>query len=135
MPFLISLYDYWKARRSRFSVGARTGDNSQRKHFNIIFAAVLLIVVGAFTPSFKNGWGPSMICSLATHEALITLVLKILCAFLDSVIIVTAGVLANSSIRRGDGSAWQTTTVWGTLLLVSSPGSAVSDLSTNWTSL
>ncbi|KAK2747524.1 hypothetical protein FQN57_002016 [Myotisia sp. PD_48] len=118
IPLVVALYDYQDARRSSSGSNARTPDPNQRNHFSSILPPALLIVVGILSQLLKNGWESTTICPVHTKSSHLVLGLQILVIVVDSIIVISAGKLATSSFRGAGGKAvWQTTTIWGILLV------------------
>lgn len=121
VPFLISLYDWAVSKRKKAGNPRGTDGGGSRKHFNYVLSTVLLVAAGLLTDTLKESWQSSSICSLIEKEWRETFLLQLLSASLDAGVVLALGELASSAVRRNNGSCWQTTTLWGVILLVRPP--------------
>lgn len=119
LPATLAVYEYLRSRKK--SIGtSRLPDSIPKKHFNYIFSTLLLITAGVLTASLKNGWKSTYICPLQGYDFGFTVSIGILGLLLDFALALALGSLANCSAHGADGEGWQTSTLWGTILLVSS---------------
>nr|KMM70335.1 hypothetical protein CPAG_06647 [Coccidioides posadasii RMSCC 3488] len=116
MPLVLAIYEYFLSK-TRSSGDQTFSDKIQKKHFNYISSTVLLAIAGIFTAALKYGRESTFICPSLGHDSGITLSFQLLAVVLEISFALALESLVSCAARGLDGTAWQVSTLWGTVLL------------------
>ncbi|EER29342.1 hypothetical protein CPC735_070240 [Coccidioides posadasii C735 delta SOWgp] len=116
MPLVLAVYEYFLSK-TRSSGDQTFSDKIQKKHFNYISSTVLLAIAGIFTAALKYGRESTFICPSLGHDSGITLSFQLLAVVLEISFALALESLVSCAARGLDGTAWQVSTLWGTVLL------------------
>ncbi|TPX21440.1 hypothetical protein DIZ76_015397 [Coccidioides immitis] len=116
MPLVLAVYEYFLSK-TRSSGDQTFSDKIQKKHFNYISSTVLLAIAGILTAALKYGRESTFICPSLGHDSGITLSFQLLAVVLEISLALALESLVSCAARGLDGTAWQVSTLWGTVLL------------------
>lgn len=138
IPFVISIYDYWRNQRSRqvdryvptqrfetlplqvaYSVSRRSFYHLTQSRFRGLIAAAFLSVGGLLASSFSAGTRSTYICPIVLHGASRLRSYRMFNLFADSVILIGITELCRIGTQFDDVRRKRTLTFLGAGLLVS----------------
>ncbi|KAL2002625.1 hypothetical protein VTN02DRAFT_6387 [Thermoascus thermophilus] len=122
IPFVVSLYDYWRNQRRRPVEKDTAPDRLlygwircvvPRSRLRYVLSTALLMGGGFLASSFHDARDSTYICSLILGDAQRVRVLNVLCAILDTLLLIGAGELARKETRSRGGKEVQLSVLWG----------------------